>query len=68
MPVLRRRPLLRATAIGAGVFYAVKRRQEAGERERAGQAEKFERLAELREQGVLTDEELARHQTNAFGT
>lgn len=89
MAMVRRRPMLRAAAIGGGVFSASKRRREAAARERAEQAriqtlkggridpipapgaparsaersdetiDKLERLGRLRDQGVLTDDELA---------
>lgn len=35
MPILRRRPVLRAAAVGGGTYYAGKRRAEAQERETA---------------------------------
>lgn len=57
MPLLRRRPVLRAAAIGSGAYAAGKRRQEASLHVLA--MEMLERLGKLHEQGVLTDEELA---------
>ena len=38
MPILRRRPVLRAAAIGGGAYVAGKRRQEAQERDYEEQA------------------------------
>jgi hypothetical protein len=38
MPVMRRRPLLRAAAISGGAYYAGKRRKDAREREYEEQA------------------------------
>lgn len=53
MPVfVRRRPLLRAAAIGSGAYYAGKRRMDS--------TEQLTQLTNLHEQGVLTDEEFAR--------
>ena len=49
---IRRRPLLRAAAIGAGVYYAGKRRQEAAQRRRLAE------LTERYERGMLTAGEL----------
>jgi hypothetical protein len=43
MQLVRRRPLLRAAAIGGGAYYAGKRRQEAQERE-LGQEQRIETL------------------------
>jgi hypothetical protein len=38
MPLMRRRPLLRAAAVGGGAYYAGKRRAEAQEREMGQEA------------------------------
>jgi hypothetical protein len=38
MPVIRRRPVLRAAAVGGGAYYAGKRRAEAEEREMSQEA------------------------------
>jgi hypothetical protein len=54
MPLIRRRPLLRAAAIGGGAYHFGKRRQEAEERLR-----RLEQLGELHEQRVLSDDEFA---------
>jgi hypothetical protein len=43
MPLMRRRPLLRAAAVGGGAYVAGKHRQAASERE-AGQEERLEGL------------------------
>lgn len=61
MPLVRRRPLLRAAAIGGGAYYAGKRRQEAA-------IAKLERLTRLHEHGVLTDEEFARQKASLLGS
>ena len=39
MPILRRRPVLRAAAIGGGAYMVGKRRQQAQEREQEEQAQ-----------------------------
>ena len=61
MPVMRRRPLLRAAAIRGGAFDASRRRAAARLRA-TGAPSPFEQLRELgrlHAQGVLTDEEFA---------
>ncbi len=65
MHLLRRRPILRAAAIGGGAYYAGKRRQDAlvrkrVERAREAAAENLARLSKLHEQGVLSNAEFAR--------
>jgi hypothetical protein len=52
--LIRRRPLLRAAAIGGGAYHFGKRRHEAEERLR-----RLEQLGELHEQRVLSDDEFA---------
>lgn len=83
MPIRRRRPLLRAAAVGGGAYYMGKRRAEgqgpaAGSPEEgnapappapapppatggmsADAVQRLQELAELHNQGVLTDEEFA---------
>ena len=83
MPLRRRRPLLRAAAVGGGAYHMGKRRAEAQEQtEPAGQGygppppqqptgsapagtldadamQRLKELADLHQQGVLTDEEFA---------
>lgn len=64
MPLIRRRPLLRAAAIGGGAYYAGKQRMESQQREhdeRAGTepVAQLEQLGKLHAEGVLTDEEFA---------
>ena len=56
MPLSRRRPVLRAAAIGGGAYAAGKRRQEA--------SVMLERIGKLHEQGVLTDEEFASYKAS----
>lgn len=43
MPLMRRRPLLRAAAVGGGAYVAGKRRREGQDRE-AGQEQRIEEL------------------------
>lgn len=58
MPILmRRRPLLRAAAIGGGAFSMGKRREEQREFDAA---QRLEQLDKLHDEGVLTDEEFAK--------
>jgi len=90
MPLVRRRPLLRAAAVGGGAYVAGKRRAQSQEREYGQEArleqleqqqgygappppaapsapagpspdtiEQLRQLGELRDQGVLTEEEFA---------
>ena len=64
MPLIRRRPLLRAAAIGGGAYYAGKKRMESQQREhderaRTEPAAQLEQLGKLHADGVLTDEEFA---------
>ena len=82
MRLLRRRPVLRAAAIGGGAYYAGKLRQEAYERGRTQESaslvpptpelsteaiEKLEGLGRLHAQGVITDEELAAQKVRLLG-
>jgi uncharacterized protein HemX len=58
MPMLmRRRPLLRAAAIGGGAYYMGKRREQARQRELEN---RLEQLSKLHTDGALTDEEFAK--------
>ena len=58
MPTLmRRRPLLRAAAIGGGAYYMGKRRAE---RREFDAIQRLEQLGKLHDEGVLTDEEFAK--------
>jgi putative oligomerization/nucleic acid binding protein len=58
MPLLmRRRPLLRAAAIGGGAYDMGKRRAEQRELE---EIRRLEQLGKLHDEGVLTDEEFAK--------
>jgi hypothetical protein len=58
-PLIRRRPLLRATAIGGGAYYAGKRRMDV--------VDQLTQLGKLREHGVLTDEEFAQRKARLLG-
>jgi len=55
--LMRRRPLLRAAAIGGGAYYMGKRREQARQRELEN---RLEQLSKLHDEGELTDEEFAR--------
>ena len=58
MPMLmRRRPLLRAAAIGGRAYYLGKRREEQRELDAI---QRLEQLRKLHDEGVLTDEEFAK--------
>ena len=73
MPIGRRRPMLRAAAVGGGAYVAGKRRAQSQEREAEqppaapapaaapapDMVEQLRQLGELHAQGVLTDEEFA---------
>jgi hypothetical protein len=62
VPLMRRRPLLRAAAIGGGAYDAGRRRAAARLREtgvRSSPADQLRELARLRAQGMLTEEEFA---------
>jgi hypothetical protein len=59
---MRRRPLLRAAAIGGGAYDASRRRAAARFRDtgvRASPVDQLRELARLHAQGVLSDEEFA---------
>ena len=58
--VMRRRPLLRAAAIGGGAYYMGKRRAEQREFDAI---QRLEQLGKLHDEGVLTDEEFAKHKS-----
>jgi hypothetical protein len=53
---VRRRPLLRAAAIGGGAYFAGNRRMQLNE------------LAKLHAQGVLSDEEFALRKARLLGS
>ena len=78
MPFRRRRPVLRAAAVGGAAYYAGKKVQEGREQDAETQArleeleagqeagpegitdekiEQLKKLAELKDQGVLTEDE-----------
>ncbi len=94
MPLMRRRPLLRAAAVGGGAYVAGRHGAKASQRESeqeqrisnleagsAGQAPapaasgglsadtmtRLKELADLRTQGVLTDEEFAEQKRRLLG-
>ena len=91
MPLMRRRPLLRAAAVGGGAYVAGPRAAQASQRE-AGQQQQvsdpqgatgapaarggglssdamaqLKELADLHEQGILTDDEFAQHKQRLLG-
>lgn len=80
MPVLiRRRPLLRAAAIGGGAYYAGRQRQQApsapvqapvaaGAKGGPSMIEQLTQLGKLHEQGVLTDEEFAQQKAKLLAS
>ena len=57
--LMRRRPLLRAAAIGGGVYRECQRQIEA--------VAKLKRLRALRDEGVLSDGEFSRQQAQILG-
>ena len=83
MPLGRRRPVVRAAALGTVAYQGSKRGAEAGENEAAEAAappppppagapedptaEKINELAKLHASGVLTDEEFAAAKAKALG-
>jgi hypothetical protein len=92
MPLMRRRPLLRAAAVGGGAYIAGRHGAKASQRESeqeqrisnleggsAGKASepagglsadtmtRLKELADLRTQGVLTDEEFAQQKRRLLG-
>jgi hypothetical protein len=90
-PLVRRRPLLRAAAVGGGAYVAGRRRAETQQREYDQEArlqqleqqpvaptqaapaaapdtiQQLRQLGELRDQGVLTDEEFAQQKARLLG-
>jgi hypothetical protein len=60
MPLFRRRPLLRAAAVGGGAYAFGKHWQRKEEEDRG-------ELGTLHDQGVLTDEEFAKQKANILG-
>jgi hypothetical protein len=100
MPLMRRRPVLRAAAVGGGAYVAGKKRQQAREREAEQEArlgdleaqqqsaagapaqpapvavaggmspdaiERLKELGQLRDQGILTEEEFAVQKARLLG-
>jgi hypothetical protein len=100
MPLMRRRPLLRAAAVGGGAYVAGKKRQQSREREAGQEArlgdleaqqqyaaaapaqpapavaaggmspdaiERLKELGQLRDQGILTEEEFAVQKARLLG-
>ena len=59
---IRRRPLLRAAAIGAGVYYVAKLRQDATQRRRLAE------LTERYQRGMLTATELEAERAALIGS
>jgi Short C-terminal domain len=79
MPLMRRRPLLRAAAIGGGAYAAGERRRQAAEQREPAptapvtaappdQVGQLKQLADLHQNGVLTDEEFAAQKAKVLGT
>jgi hypothetical protein len=82
MPLMRRRPLLRAAAIGGGAYMAGKHSQSmaapaaaepvapdpepVAAAEAPDMIEQLSQLAKLHEQGVLTDEEFAQQKAKVL--
>jgi putative oligomerization/nucleic acid binding protein len=78
-PLMRRRPVLRAAAVGGGAYVAGKRRGQAQEQpqERAPETaaapapdpyDRLRQLGELHDQGVLTDQEFATEKARLLGS
>jgi hypothetical protein len=78
---MRRRAIGSAAAAGGAAYYAAKRGASASEEEQAREAdqevppdpaadpvEQLKELAELREQGILTDEEFAAEKKKLLGS
>jgi membrane protease subunit (stomatin/prohibitin family) len=87
MPFRRRRPLLRAAAVGGGAYLAGKHmgRQQADQQDESDDqdqeqpaaatpqaaptmADQVNQLADLHNQGVLSDDEFAAAKAKLFGT
>jgi len=73
---MRRRPLLRAAAVGGGAYAMGKRQAASQEREAPAPAagamapdaiEQLRQLGQLHDQGVLTDEEFAQQKGRLLG-
>ncbi|MFZ2050278.1 MAG: SHOCT domain-containing protein [Solirubrobacteraceae bacterium] len=82
MPLRRRRPMLRAAAVGGGAYLMGKRHAERSAEQSAEQApapaqdtgglssqdmERLQQLAKLNKEGVITDEELAEQKARILG-
>jgi hypothetical protein len=65
--LLRRRPLLRAAAIGAGAHYLGKRQMEAEQRQLDDKMRGARRLERLHSEGALTDGELVKQKAKLLG-
>lgn len=67
---VRRRPLLRAAAIGGGAYMAGKRRAErsAYDAERDSVSDQLAQLSSLHDQGALTDAEFASAKSRLIGS
>jgi hypothetical protein len=67
---VRRRPLLRAAAIGGGAYMAGKRRAErsAYDTERDSVSDQIAQLSSLHDQGALTDAEFASAKSRLLGS
>ncbi|MDO8185620.1 SHOCT domain-containing protein [Conexibacter sp. JD483] len=65
----RRRPLLCAAAVGGGAYLAGKSRGSTQQRETANDdtITQLQQLGQLRDQGVLTDEEFAAQKARLLG-
>ena len=79
MPLVRRRPLLRAAAVGGSAYVAGKRHAQSQSQEREVEPEtaatpapdtyeRLRQLGELHDQGVLTDQEFAQEKARLLGT
>ena len=67
MALVRRRPLLRAAAIGGGAYMAGKRTTRP-ERQNPDMIQQLTQLGELRARGVLTDEEFAQQKARILAS
>ena len=82
--VLRRRAIARTAVVGGAAYYAVRRGAQAGQQEQAeaqgtydeipssapapDPVERIKELNELREQGILTDEEFSAEKQKLLAT
>ena len=65
----RRRPLARAAVVGGAAYYGGKKRAEgqAREQEQEARIAELEQLAQLKAQGILTDEEFEAKKKQILG-